>query len=116
MFMLARSCGVHLSNHSFVGWCYRRTLQPRVEDLRTHLLDVDADTGPAADRSGKCPALRRQFDAFLPGVDMGSTSRSGSLVVDSTPSRGMSISYEANQLRRRFSSSTSDTHAHRAVN
>jgi len=47
---------------------------------------------------------------------MSPTSGSGSIVVDSTPSWGISISYEANQLRRRFPSSTSDTRTHRAVN
>ena len=97
------------------GRGYKRTVQPLAEDLRTHLQDVEADTARRAQRPGKCPTLRRLLDAFGPRVDMGSTSRPGSIAIDDAPTGGIGVGYEANQIRRRLSSSTSDAYAHRAL-
>jgi hypothetical protein len=97
------------------GRGYKRTVQPLGEDLRTHLHDVEADTAGCAQRPGKCPTLRRLLDAFGPRVDMGSTSRPGSIAIDDAPTGGIGIGHETNQIRRRLSSSTSDAHAHRAL-
>ncbi len=111
MFMLARSLGVHLSFHSFVGTCYKRTLQPLLEDLRTHLRYVDLGTSRATQRPGQGPAPCRLLDAFGPGVDMGSSPGSDPVMVDGAPTGGCVVGYEANQRRHRLSSSTPDADA-----
>ena len=92
-----------------------RTVQPLAEEFRTHLRYVDAGTRSDAQRSGQCPPNCGLIDALRPGVDMGSASREGPVVVDDAPSGGGGVGYEANQPRHRLSGSTPDTCANRTV-
>ena len=101
--------------HSFVGVHYMRTVQPLVEELRTHLRYVESGTRSGAQRPGQGPPRCGLIDALRPGVDMGSASRAAPVVIDDAPTGGGDIGYEANQPRHRLSGSTPDTCANRAV-
>ncbi len=99
--------------HSFVGVHYMRTVQPLLEELRTHLRHVDAGTRSDAQRPGQGPPRYGLIDALRPGVDMSSASREAPVVVDDAPTGG--VGHEADQPRHRLSGSTPDARANRAA-